>query len=185
MLFEDNIPYNIAKVLLIVIGTLGMMYSTTSFKYTIKQMVPLIILYLFYVAGSSTAIIVLLGYTCFMRVLLTISFPVCICEHYFIDVKNTWFGNDGFSDALCCLLYYYFTGIPVSASAISADLCHYKNRLRLQNSPSLTGMISAIDFRRSHIFWKMKKFRRLLTTSPGIPVRFRRKTLYHTARMFS
>lgn len=104
MLFEDNIPYNIAKVLLIVIGTLGMMYSTTSFKYTIKQMVPLIILYLFYVAGSSTAIIVLFGYTCFMRVLLTISFPAIYLPY---RLAETPFSKTIFNYATQILLSLY------------------------------------------------------------------------------
>lgn len=76
MLFEDNIPYVTIKVLLIVVGTLGMMFSTTVFKRTAKQIVPLIFLYLFYVATSSAAIVALFGYTAFLRVfLLTISAP--------------------------------------------------------------------------------------------------------------
>lgn len=76
MLFEDNIPYVTIKILLIVIGTLGMMYSTTVFKRTIKQIVPLIFLYLFYVAASSAALVVLFGFTFLLRVfLVTISAP--------------------------------------------------------------------------------------------------------------
>lgn len=76
MLFEDNIPYVTIKILLIVIGTLGMMCSTTVFKRTAKQIVPLIFLYLFYVAGSSAALVVLFGYTFLLRVfLITISAP--------------------------------------------------------------------------------------------------------------
>ncbi len=76
MLFENNIPYIIIKILLIVVGTLGMMCSTTVFKRNLKQLVPLIFLYLFYVAGSSAAIIVLFGYAFFLRVFLfTISTP--------------------------------------------------------------------------------------------------------------
>lgn len=76
MLFEDNIPYVTIKVLLIVAGTLGMMCSTTVFKRTARQIVPLIFLYLFYVAASSAAIVALFGYTALLRVfLLTISAP--------------------------------------------------------------------------------------------------------------
>ena len=76
MLFENNIPYAVIKILLIVVGTLGMMFSTTEFKYKPKQIVPTFFLYLLYVAGSSAAIIVLFGYTFFLRIfLLTISAP--------------------------------------------------------------------------------------------------------------
>lgn len=37
MPFESNISYTTLKTILIVIGTLGMMYSTTKFKYHIKR----------------------------------------------------------------------------------------------------------------------------------------------------
>lgn len=76
MIFENNIPYATLKVVLTVIGTLGMMCSTTKFKYGVKQITPILFLYLCYVAVSSAAIINLFGYTFFMRVfLLTISTP--------------------------------------------------------------------------------------------------------------
>ncbi len=76
MLFEDNIPYVIFKILLIVIGTLGMMCSTTKFKREAKQIMLIIFAYLCYVAASSTAIVVLFGYAVFLRVfLLTVSMP--------------------------------------------------------------------------------------------------------------
>lgn len=76
MLFENNIPYATMKTLLIVIGTLGMMYSTTTFKRKAKQIIVILLLYLCYVAVSSAAIILLFGYTFFLRIfLLTISAP--------------------------------------------------------------------------------------------------------------
>lgn len=76
MLFEDNIPYVTSKILLIVTGTLGMMCSTTKFKYKTKRILLILFVYLCYVAASSTAIIVLFGYTFILRVfLLTISTP--------------------------------------------------------------------------------------------------------------
>ncbi len=82
MLFEDNIPYVIFKILLSVIGTLGMMCSTTKFKREAKQIMLIIFAYLCYVAASSTAIVVLFGYTVFLRVfLLTISLPaIYLCR---------------------------------------------------------------------------------------------------------
>lgn len=80
MLFEDNIPYATLKTVLIVIGTLGMMCSTTKFKYSAKRITLILSLYLCYVAVSSASLIILLGYTFFLRVfLLTISAPaVCL-----------------------------------------------------------------------------------------------------------
>lgn len=76
MLFENNIPYATLKTILIVIGTLSMMCSTTRFKRSAKQIALILCLYLCYVAVSSTAIIAFLGYTFFLRVfLLTISAP--------------------------------------------------------------------------------------------------------------
>lgn len=56
--FEDNALYAVIKVLLIVVGTLGMMGSTTEFKHRPKQIVSIFSLYLLYVAASSAAIIV-------------------------------------------------------------------------------------------------------------------------------
>ncbi len=76
MLFENNIPYATLKILLIVIGTLGMMCSTTKFKHGAKRIMLILFVYLCYVAASSAGIIVLFGYTFFMRVfLLTVSTP--------------------------------------------------------------------------------------------------------------
>ena len=76
MLFENNIPYATLKTLLIVVGTLGMMCSTTKFKHSRKRIALILFLYLCYVSVSSAAIIVLFGYTFFLRIfLLTISAP--------------------------------------------------------------------------------------------------------------
>ncbi len=76
MLFENNIPYATLKILLIVMGTLGMMCSTTRFKHSTKRVALIFCIYLCYVSVSSVAIIVFFGYTFFLRVfLLTISVP--------------------------------------------------------------------------------------------------------------
>jgi len=76
MLFEDNIPYITAKVILIVIGTLGMMASITKFKYKAKRVLLILFVYLCYVTISSAVIIILSDYTFFSRVfLLTVSAP--------------------------------------------------------------------------------------------------------------
>lgn len=79
MLFEDNIPYSTLKTLLIVLGTLGMMCTTTRFKYGAKRVALHFFLYLSYVAASSAAIIFFLGYPVFLRVFLfTISVPAIV-----------------------------------------------------------------------------------------------------------
>ena len=79
MLFEDNIPYNTLKTLLIVIGTLGMMCTTTRFKYSAKRVALIFFLYLSYVAASSASIITFLGYPFYLRVFpFTISVPAIV-----------------------------------------------------------------------------------------------------------
>ena len=76
MLFENNILYAVIKIMLIVIGTLGMMASTTELKHKLRQTVALFSLYLLYVVVSSAAIIVLFNYTFFLRIFpFTISTP--------------------------------------------------------------------------------------------------------------
>ena len=76
MLFENNIPYATLKTVLIVIGTLGMMCSTTRFKYGAKRILLIFGFYLCYVTVSSAVIIAVFGYSFFLRIfLLTISAP--------------------------------------------------------------------------------------------------------------
>lgn len=76
MLFEDNYPYMMFKVVLTVICTLGMMCSTTKFKYSTGKVFFILSLYLVYVLISSAAIIHLGGYIFFTRIfVITISFP--------------------------------------------------------------------------------------------------------------
>lgn len=87
MLFEDNIPYATLKVILVVIGTLGMMCSTAKFKYGVKRIALILSLYLCYVSVSSAAIIILFGYTFFMRIfLLTISAPAVYLIFWLAEV---------------------------------------------------------------------------------------------------
>lgn len=79
MSFTDIIIYDIIKTLVIVIGTLGMMCSTTNFRYRSKHIATLFLIYLCYVAISSAAIITWFGFTFFMRILLlTISAPAVV-----------------------------------------------------------------------------------------------------------
>ena len=56
MPFENNIPYTTLKTILIVIGTLGMMYSTTKFKYNIKRITLIIFLFLCYLPFPAPAV---------------------------------------------------------------------------------------------------------------------------------
>ncbi len=81
MLFEDNISYVTLKLLLMVTGTLGMVASVTKFKHEAKRIILILFAYLCYVAASGAVIIVLFGYTVFLRVcLLTVSVPgVYLC----------------------------------------------------------------------------------------------------------
>ena len=88
MPFENNIPYTTLKTILIVIGTLGMMYSTTKFKYNIKRIALIILLFLCYVAASSAVITALFGYTFYLStVLFTVSAPGVYLFFRFADDK--------------------------------------------------------------------------------------------------
>lgn len=76
MLFENNFPYTVFKVLLIVMCILGMMCSTTKFKYSAKKVFFILFLYLLYVLIHSAAIIHLCGFLFLVQVFpFTISFP--------------------------------------------------------------------------------------------------------------
>lgn len=76
MLFENNLPYMIFKVILIVICTLGMMCSTTKFRYSSRKVIFILALYLLYVLLSSAAIISIWNFTVLTRVFaFTISLP--------------------------------------------------------------------------------------------------------------
>lgn len=76
MFYENNIPFTTIRILLIVIGTLGMMCSTAKFKYHAKRIVIILFLYLCYAVCCTSVIINLFGYLIFMRTaLLTISAP--------------------------------------------------------------------------------------------------------------
>lgn len=76
MLFEDNFPYMLFKVVLTVMCTLGMMCSTTKLKYKLRKIIFILSVYLFYVLISSAIIIYLWNFEFFTRIfVLTISFP--------------------------------------------------------------------------------------------------------------
>ena len=62
MLFEQNLPYMVFKVTLTVICTLGMMCSTTKLKYSLRKIIAILSLYLFYVVISTAAIIYFRGF---------------------------------------------------------------------------------------------------------------------------
>lgn len=70
MLSENNVPYATFKILLVIVGTLGMMCSTTKFKYRTKRILTAFILYLCYAAIYAAAINSLFGYLFFMRTVL-------------------------------------------------------------------------------------------------------------------
>ena len=79
MLFEDNLLYSTFAILILIIGALGMMCSTTKFRYDTKRIALVLFLYLIYAATSTLAIIAFLGFPFFLRVyLVTISAPAIV-----------------------------------------------------------------------------------------------------------
>lgn len=76
MLFENNFPYSLIKALITVIGSFGMICTTSKFRYDMKKVICIISVFLVYVTVSTAAIIYFAGYLFFMRIFLfTISFP--------------------------------------------------------------------------------------------------------------
>ena len=88
MLFEENIIFLILKVMITFTGTLGMMGSTTKFRYVKEKPISIIIFasYFIYVIISSYAIICFFSYQHLLRVfLLTISCPAILLLHNMSD----------------------------------------------------------------------------------------------------
>ncbi len=88
MLFEDNIIFLIVKVLITFAGTIGMMISTTDFRFAKRKFLSVAILgvYTLYVILSSYAIIYFLDYEYFLRVfIITISCPAVFLLHNISD----------------------------------------------------------------------------------------------------
>lgn len=86
MLFENNFPYSLIKVLITVVGTFGMICTTSKFRYTTKKVFVIIALFLVYVAVSTAAIIYLAGYLLFLRIFLfTISFPAMLLVYKLVQ----------------------------------------------------------------------------------------------------
>lgn len=84
MLFEDNAFYMTFKVVVIVLGTLGIMCSTTEFKRNYTRNFCALSLYFLYVIISSSAIIHFFGYLFFARIcVFTISFPAVLSIYIF------------------------------------------------------------------------------------------------------
>ncbi len=89
MLFEDNIPFLILKILITLISTMGLMLSTTNFRLFKRRSMSIVIGagFVFYVILSSYAIIYFGGYEHFLRVFfVTISLPA-IFLLYIISVE--------------------------------------------------------------------------------------------------
>lgn len=81
MLFEDNILFLVLKVLITFSGTLGMIISTTAFRFSGKKHITLLLMgsFFLYVILSTYAIIYYFDYAYFLRVfLLTISVPTVV-----------------------------------------------------------------------------------------------------------
>lgn len=129
MLFENNIPYVTLKVILIVIGTLGMMCSTTKFKHSAKQIALILFLYLCYVAISSAAIITLFGYTFFLRIfLLTISAPAIYLSFRLAGDQPSK-AVFSYTTQILFSLYVSATITLVNAKIHGTELCDFLLRL--------------------------------------------------------
>lgn len=88
MLFEQNLPYMVFKVTLTVICTLGMMCSTTKLKYSLRKIIAILSLYLFYVVISTAAIIYFRGFLFLTRVFaFTISLPAILMIYKLAKVQ--------------------------------------------------------------------------------------------------
>lgn len=76
MFIENNDLYFTFRIVVITMSTLGMMCSTTEFKYSSKKVAHIFSLYALYVLLSTGALVYFFGYLVFLRVsLITISFP--------------------------------------------------------------------------------------------------------------
>lgn len=88
MLFEDNIIFLLLKVMITFIGTLGMMGSTTKFRYVKEKPVSIMIfaVYVLYVMVSSYAIIYFFSFQHLLRIfIVTISCPAIVLLHNISD----------------------------------------------------------------------------------------------------
>lgn len=76
MFFDESTRYATLRVVVIVFGTLGMMCSTTEFKYSKNKIAGILSLYILYVLGSTYALVYFFGYLFLVRIfLLTITTP--------------------------------------------------------------------------------------------------------------
>lgn len=88
MLFEDNLTFLVLKILIIFVGTIAMMVSTTHFKMIQKKTVCIAVIlgYAVFVVLSTFLIIYYFDYEHFLRVfILTISCPAVLLLHYISD----------------------------------------------------------------------------------------------------
>lgn len=108
MLFENNLPYLIFKVTLITFCTLGMMCSTTKFKYSFRQLIAIFSLFLFYVLISSAVIMYFWGFIFLARIfVITISLPAIIMIYKLAKVQPAF---AVFNHATQILFSLYITG---------------------------------------------------------------------------
>lgn len=70
MFYESHVSLTTLRILLVTIGTLGMMCSTAKFRYRTKRVITILFLYLCYAAVYTTAIVSRFGYLVFMRTAL-------------------------------------------------------------------------------------------------------------------
>ncbi|MDE6662612.1 MAG: GHKL domain-containing protein [Lachnospiraceae bacterium] len=117
MLFEDNTLYVVIKILLVVIGTLGMMASTTELKHKLRRIVSVFSLYLLYVAAFSAVFVVYFDYKFYLRFFpFTISAPAIYLSFLLIGSQPS---KTVFNHATQILLSIY---ISVSITLINTKI---------------------------------------------------------------
>lgn len=123
MFVDENTLYAILRVVVIVLGTLGMMCSTTEFKYSARKIAGILSLYILYVLGSTYALVYFFGYLFFVRIfLLTITTPAILLL-YKIAKSNptraifTYATQVLFSLYVCATIMFVNTSIWNSALA--------------------------------------------------------------------
>lgn len=82
MLNADQLPFYIARILILLLGTLGMMSTTLEFQCSLKKLLLITALFVVYVTLSTYALLRLFSYLFFARIfLLSISVPALIITH--------------------------------------------------------------------------------------------------------
>lgn len=125
MFYDNSALYSTLRVVLIVLGTLGMMCSTTEFKYSRRKLAFILSLYILYIFASTFAIIYFGGYASLIRFfLITISLPAIVLIYKLAKVQAS---KAVFNHAtqLLISLYCVFTITMINASLWNSFLADF------------------------------------------------------------